>query len=236
MSSTLWGKEALCALDTGEATYRSFGAGIVILDPEGKIIWKGGDPTKGSYFYQGPGAPPVPYEDLKKHIEPHLKKGLLGGLSIPAQAKPVADALKAGDLAGAQARLVALGTSGPAGDFRKEIQGRLEDLRKRKLELFDELSKAGKSWEAFKVGQSYVRCFPKAEDLSKVKGAVSTLQSNAEVKQNLTAKQNFVMITSQAYGSKAKAGSSTQAAPAIGQIAKRYAETEFGRYASDLAK
>jgi hypothetical protein len=211
-------------------------AGIIIIGPEGETLWRGSDPHKGSYFYRTPGRPAVPFADLKKNIEPHLDKGLLGGLGVPVQARQVAAALKAGKLAAAGTMLDRLPSSGELGEFRKALAERLEELRARKRALFDGLSAAGEDWQAYKVGASYVRCFPSAGDASEMRSAVRSLRSKQTVRDNLAAKQNFLRIAGLAYGSKGVRKHVAQVDSTLARLAARYPETEFGRYAAEVSK
>ena len=199
------------------------------------MVHKGGDPRKGNYFTITPeGKPTVAFSLLQEGLKPLLDKGLLGGLTIPPNAKPIAALIKSGDLAAAQTALAGLKSDGPSGEFKKALLDRFAELRKSKRELFDELVKAEKPWDAYKAGQSYVRCFPKADDVSKVKSAVETLKMNALVKSNLSARTSFMQVASLAFSSKSKSGAADQAGPALDQIVKKYSDTEFGRYASSV--
>ncbi len=211
-------------------------SGIVILDPEGKVVWKGGDAHKGAFFYNTEGKPPIPFADLRTNITPLFDQGLLGGLDVPSNAKPIAKLIKLGNLAGAQALLTRLSGSGPSGEFKEKLVARLEDLRKQKLALFESLASAEKLWEAYKVGDSYVRCFPKAPDLSKIKSAVAALKMKPQVKDNLASQSLFTKVASMAFGSKAKAGADEQAPSLLNKLASKYEGTEFAEYATALAK
>ena len=237
MSAQLWGKDALTGLDAAMASSKLLGAGatvgVAIVGPDGKVLWKGSDPFKGSTFYTIAGNPPVPFHDLKEGITPHLDKGLLGGLTIPAAAKPFVKVLRTGNLAAAQAMLA--GLKGDATAFKEELSARLEKLRQEKRALFDELVKAEKSWDAFKVGMSYVKSFPKAPDLAEVKAALKDVQGSAAVKNNLAAKAAYGQLAQAGFGSRSKASLAAQSSAAMGTIAQKYGDTEYGKFAAIIA-
>ena len=236
MSAQLWGKDALTGLDAAMASSKLLGAGatvgVAIVGPDGKILWKGSDPFKGSTFYTVAGNPPVPFHDLKEAIEPHLDKGVLGGLTVPEAAKPIAKLLRVGNVATATAMLAGLKGDATVTSFKTELQDRLEKLRLEKRALFDELVKAEKMWDAFKVGMSYVKCYPKAADLADVKTALKAVQTSPMVKNNLASKSAFAQLALAGYGSRSKASMAPQTNAAMGQIAQKYGDTEYGKHAS----
>jgi len=207
------------------------GVGVVILDPDLRVVWKGSDARKGSTFYQVDGNPTMPFYDLKQNITSHMDKGLLGGLTVPAPAQPIARMIRSGNLAGAQAMLGALKGEALA-SFKQTLEERLENLKKNKRDLIEQFSKAEKPWEAYKVAQSYVRCFPKAADVNDMKALVKVLQESAVVKSNLAAKEGYARLASSGFGSRSKASAITQSVAAMGQFAKKYADTEYGKYAA----
>ncbi|RPH50475.1 MAG: hypothetical protein EHM91_02015, partial [Planctomycetota bacterium] len=178
--------------------------GVAIVGPDGKVLFRGSDPFKGSYFYSVPGNPPVPFHDLKEGITPHLDKGLLGGLKVPSAAQPMLKFLRVGNLAAAQAMLPGLKGDATVTAFKDELTSRLDALRKEKRALFDDLVKAEKSWDAFKVGMSYVKCFPKAPDLAEVKDALKAVQGSPAVKSNLTSKGAYSQMAAAGFGSRSK--------------------------------
>jgi hypothetical protein len=240
MSAQLWGKDALTGLDAAMASSKLLGAGatvgVAIIGPDGKILWKGSDPFKGSTFYTVPGNPPVPFHDLKEAITPHLETGVLGGLTVPEAAKPIVRLLRSGNVATAQAMLAGLKGDAAVMSFKTQLQERLEKLRVEKRALFDELVKAEKMWDAFKVGMSYVKCFPKAPDLAEVKEALKGVQGSPAVKANLASKGSFSQLAASGFGSKSKTSLEGPTRGAMGQIAQKYGETEFGKYAASIAR
>lgn len=207
---------------------------MVILGPDGTVLYRGSDPFKGSTFYTVPGNPPLPFHDLKQGITPHLEKGLFGGLTVPAAAKPVVKLFKSGNVAAGQVMLNSL--KGDAAAFKEEVQKRLEQSRQDRRALFDSLVKAEKSWDAFKVGMSYVKCFPKAPDLADVKEALKGVQGSPAVKANLASKGSFSQLAASGFGSKSKTSLEGPTRGAMGQIAQKYGETEFGKYAASIAR
>lgn len=228
------------ALDARNVANRAFGgdvpnAGVVIIDAEGNVAFRGSDANKGSTFYMMPGNPPVPFQDLKANVEKYFDQGLLAGLQVPVQGKMVVKLLKAGNLAQAQAVLASL-KGDLVATFKKTLEERLEALRKKKRELFDGLLKAEKVWDAYKAGQSYVRCFPKAPDVAEVKESIKGLQTNAIVKSNLAAKESFSRIAASGFGSRSSKSAAQQMTPAAEAVAAKYADTEYGRHAANLAK
>jgi hypothetical protein len=202
--------------------------GVVIIDPEGRIAWRGGDPHKPNDYYVVPDRQLLPFVALKEHLERHLDKGLLGGLAVPERARPVVEALQAGRLALAQARLAKLETGG----FEKSLRERLEALRRRKRSRFDDLVRSGDGWGAFKVGQSYLRCFPGAGDVRAVEDAVRTLRARPGVTENLAAREAFAKIV--ADDGRKEGGPDAKTRPGLQGVAERYPDTEFGRYAAGL--
>jgi len=66
------------------------------------VLHSGGDPEKGQFTLQDGEKTPVPWGEVKTGVEPHLKKGLLGGLDLPDVVKPITQAIKEGHLASAQ--------------------------------------------------------------------------------------------------------------------------------------
>jgi len=241
MSQRFWGKETLAGLDVQGATNQLLGKGrkgcaIVILGTEGETLYAGSDINKGSSFYRAAGNPKVPFADLRKNITAHLDKGLLGGLKVPVMMRPVAKAVRAGQLGGAQMMLARAPDAGAPGEFKKALLKRLEALRVKKRALFDSLMAAGKKWDAYKVGSSYVRCFPKAKDMSEVRRSVSSMNFKKPVKQNLAARRIFFQIAAMAYGSKARAGMAAQAGKAFEQLASMHPDTEYGKHAAEISK
>ena len=240
MNTQLWGKEALGGLDAARAANKLLGdgrlIGIAIVGPDGKVLWRGSDPFKGSYFYSVPGNPPVPFHDLKEGITPHLDKGLFGGLKVPVVAKPILKLFRAGNIAVAQAMLAGLKGDVAVTSFKEELTKRIETMRQEKRALFDELVKAEKAWDAYKVGLSYVKCFPKAPDLTEVKDAIKILQGSVVVKSNLASKGAYSQLASSGFGSRSKPTLADPTSVAMGQMAQKYGETEFGKYAASIAR
>lgn len=237
VSGQLWGQRN-CGLDAGNTLNLSIarGGSIAVLDPEGKVVATGGDPHKGAWFMQDAEKTPSPLADLKQAVGAHLKDGLLGGLTIPAAAQPLAQAIKLGQLANAQASLATIpDSSTELGPFKKELTKRFEDLRARKLALFNELEKdAAKKWQAFKVGHSYVRCFPNSKEASEVKTKLGTLQQDASVRKNLEAQQWFGQLLSQVFGPGSIPANRPAAKPTFDAFIKKYEGTEYAELAGKL--
>lgn len=182
------------------------------------------------------GNPPVPFHDLREGITPHLDKGLFGGLKVPPAAKPVVKAFRAGNVPMALAMLSALKGDAAVTAFKEEVTKRAETLRQEKRALFDDLVKAEKAWDAYKAGVSYVKCFPKAPDLAEVKDALKAVQGSALVKSNLTSKGAYAQLAASGFGSRSKPSLADPTSVAMGQMAQKYGETEFGKYAASIAK
>ena len=210
--------------------------GVAVIGPDGKVLFKGSSPFNGSTFYVMPGNPPVPYHDLKQGVTPHLGKGLFGGLTVPPAAKMAVKFLRAGNVATGMAMISALKGDANVSAFRDEMMNRLEALRKEKRALFDELVKAEKSWDAYKVGMSYVKCYPKAADLAEVKELVKGLQANPAVKNNLTSKGAYASLAGSGFGSKSKPTLAAPTSAAMGQMSQKYGDTEYGKYAASIAR
>jgi hypothetical protein len=240
MSAQLWGKDALGGLDAAQASNKLLGAGglvgVVILGPDSKVLWKGSSPFNGSTFYTVAGNPPVPFHDLREAITPLLDQGLFGGLTVPAAAQPIAKLLRVGNLPTAQAMLGALKGDASVTAFKTEMTARLEKLRQDKRALFDDCVKAEKTWDAFKIGMSYVKSFPKAADLADVKAALKIVQASPAVKSNLASKSMYAQLAASGFGTRSKPALAAPTSAAMGQIAQKYGETEFGKYASSIAK
>ena len=241
LAKGLWGKDLVVGQDAKDLTYQVFREGvekaaIVILSPEGKILWRGADPKKGNYFYSRPGRPKMAYADLKENMEPHLDKGLLGGLTVPVQGRPVEAAIKLGDLAQARLLLNRLKGDGGVAEFKDELTERLEALGEKKRASFDALMAAGKIWDAYKVGSSYARCFPKAEGAKKVKSDLRSLKSKPEVRDNLKAQKTFIKTVALAYGPTGKPEMKEKVGQALEKMAGKYSDTEFGVYAAKFTR
>jgi hypothetical protein len=237
-TGALWGRQTPAALDCGQATNMALapGAAVVLFDPDGNVVAKTGDVKKGAYFYQGvENNAPCNYVDLKKAVEPLMsaKGGLLGGLKVPAQLKPLAGALKAGKLAEVQAALASLPATGEIGDFKAELSKRIEDLRAKKRALFDSLEATDK-WGAYKVGVSYLRCFPKAKDISEVRTRVQALTKDPAVKKNLEAQAVFAQIADVCWSPRYKAQALAQARQTLQQFVTKYGDTEHGKLAAGM--
>jgi hypothetical protein len=239
LSATVWGKDVPRALDVGDLANRTFAksapqAAAVVLGPDGSVLWQGSKLTLGGSYYPTAGRPPVPYADLLKGIKPHLGKGLLGDIKIPAQLEAHANLIKFGKLGAAESALSKVRASGNVADVAKTLCERIEGIRKEKRELFDSLMSAGKLWDAYKVGSSYVRCFSRAKDVSKVRSAVSSMKYKGGVKDNLSAQQSFARLAQIGYGSRAQKAALGQVAAAMKQLAEKKGDTEFGAYASEM--
>jgi hypothetical protein len=240
MSAQLWGKDSLGGLDAARAANKLLGEGrligVAIVGPDGKVLFRGSDPFKGSTFYTVEGNPPVPFHDLKEGITPHLDKGIFGGLKVPSAAKPMIKMFRAGNIPVGMAMLAALKGDAAVASFKDEVTARLEAMRKEKRALFDDLVKAEKSWDAYKVGMSYAKCFPKAPDLAEVKDALKAVQGSPAVKSNLTSKGAYSQLASNGFGSRSKPSLADGTSAAMGQMAQKYGETEFGKYAASIAR
>jgi len=240
MSRNLWGQDVNCLLDAGAFNCKSYGKGsqpaFAILGPDSEVLATGGDVHKGAYFRQVPGNPPSNFADLKDAYDPLKGKGLLGGVTVPPEAKGVAELLKRGQIAQADQFVQRLPDQGALGDFKKEMVKRLEALRASKRELFDKLEKDGKKWEAFKVGASYLRVFPQAKDRNDVSGKVANLQNDPVVRKNTEAQQVFNNLLAQIYGPSRNPAVLAQAKATFQQFADKYKETEYGGLAAEFAK
>lgn len=153
---------------------------------------------------------------------------------MPKAAEPVAKQIRTANLATAQLMLAALKGDADVMSFKDALLERFEKLRAEKRALFDGLVAAEKSWDAFKVGASYVKAWPKAADIAEVKEALKKLQSSPAVKDNLAAKAAFAQVAAAGYGSRSKASSSAQASAGMAQIAQKFGETEYGKLAALL--
>jgi hypothetical protein len=229
----LWGPTSLGALDCERATCSLVGkgAGIVILGPEGEILHSGSDPEKGQFTAPDGEKSPVPWAEIKRGVEPHLKKGLLGGIDLPDVVKPITQAIKNGQLAAAQNMLGNVPDSNAQlGPFKKEVQKRFDELQAKKRAFIDTLDSAGRKWDAYKVAQSYVTCFPKAKDNADVKKKIYELEKDQSVKTNQEAQRALVNILTVGYGPAAK--DHTQAKAALEGLAKKYSDTEAATMAT----
>ena len=199
----------------------------MVLDPEGNVTATVGNPHEGSMFYQDAAQTPVPFAELKRAVDPQLKGGLLGGLAVPAAAKPLAKALKLGQLATVQASLASIPDGSPdLGAFKAELTKRLDALRARKLELFSALEKDGKKWEAGKVGESLLRCFPNAKEAGEVRGRVDKLKQEDVVRKNTEARGYFLKILELGYGFASNATQRAGVKASCAELVRRYPNTE----------
>jgi len=236
----LWGSTMPCALDPTGAAYQGLGDGsdtphaVVVLDPDGNVVFRGADPKKGNSFYNTDGKPPVPYAELKKAMEANKDKGLLGGLEVPSKLDGVAMAIRVGQLATAQSMLAKVSGNGDVATVKAELQKRLDELRQKKLALFTSLAGEEKGWEAYKVGVSYLRCFPKASDTGDVKAKLTALKSKPEVQKNLAAADAFKRLAASCYTpTKLK---KEQAEARRKGMCSRFAEKHEGTEYGDLTK
>ncbi|HOX06772.1 MAG TPA: hypothetical protein PK280_10235 [Planctomycetota bacterium] len=229
-----------CLLDAGAFNCKTFGSGgqpaFVILGPEFETLAKGGDAHKGAYFRQAPGNPPFNYAELKDAYDPLKGKGLLGGLTVPPEAKVVVELVRRGQLGQLEPFAQRLPDQGALGDFKKELVKRIEALRVSKRELFDKLEKDGKKWGAYKVGASYLRVYTQAKDRNEVSAKVGALQNDPEVRKNLEAQQVFASLLSQIYGPTRNPAVLAQAKATFQQFIDKYKDTEFATLAGELAK
>lgn len=241
MASKIWGDTTLCALDAAGATYAALGDGktlhaIVVLDPEGKIVHRSTDIEKGNSYYAVEGKPYVPFADLKRAIEPRKGEGLLGGVTVPERLAPIAAAIKQGLLAKAQAMLAKVRDSGESGTFKAELTKRLDDLAQKKLALFESLLSEGRSWDAYKVGASYLRCFPEGKGASGVKEKMTALRSNAEVKQQVDAREAFRKAALALCGPKPLVRNAAQVQKVFRKLAGEHDGTEYGNAAKAISE
>lgn len=242
MANAFWGSDYVCGLDANTTAYdrirgQEKRSAVVIVGPDGELLCRAVDPSQGAFrLIREDKEVTVPCAVLMDEIQKHLDKGLLAGVAIPEQARLIATAIKCGRLAEAQAYLTAIPDKSPLAELKKTLQARFEDLRKSKLALFEELLKAGKEWDAYKVGESYLRCFPKAEDATKVRTALAKLAQQQPVRDNLKAKQTYASIAAKVYGSKGQLKLAPQASSALQQIATTMPETEYGAIAAQMSK
>jgi hypothetical protein len=237
----LWGETTVCALDAGGATYTALGDGktlhaIVILDPEGKIVHRSTDIEKGNSYYAIEGKPYVPFADLKKAIEGRKGEGLLGGVTVPERLAPITAAIKQGQLAKAQAMLTKVRDSGESGAFKAELTKRLDELAQKKLALFESLLSEGRSWDAYKVGASYLRCFPDGKGAAGVKEKMTALKSNAEVKKQVDAREAFRKAALALCGPKPLVHNPAQVQKVFRKLATEHDGTEYGTAAKAISE
>lgn len=207
----------------------------MILDPQGKIVHRSTDPSKGGHFYNTADKPRVPYADLRQGMSRHNKTGLLHGIEIPPKLAPIAGAIKQGQLAKAQAWLKKVPESGSYGTVRAELEKRLEELRGQKLAFFETLLADGKHWDAYKVGASYARCFPKAPDAAQIKSRLAALKEQPPVKKSLDARTSFRRYALGCYGPRRKVKDPAQAAAHFRRFASKHEGTEYGEAAGRVA-
>jgi len=113
---------------------------------------------------------------------------------------------------------------------KKELQKRLDELQAKKRAFIDTLDSAGRKWDAYKVAQSYVTCFPKAKDNGDVKKKIYELEKDQSVKTNLEAQKSLNNILTIGYGPAAK--DHVQAKAALEALVKKYSETEAATLAN----
>jgi hypothetical protein len=233
----LWGDGFTNVLDAGTNTISKMGGGtsaIVILGPDFEVLQRAGDIRKGAYFMQTPGNPPFNFVEFQGAIRQAGAKGLLGGLKIPDAVKPAIPVIKAAQLSNALNFLKGLPDAGEAGEFKKELAKRIEDLRLAKRKLFDDAEKDGKKWDAFKAGASYLRVFPQAQDAGDMRTKVSKLQYDNDVKKELTAQQMFGQAVAQLYGPQRNPALLKQAAEVFKQVSDQCKGTEYAEMAAGM--
>ncbi len=248
LSTSLWGKASIpVCLDAKGAVNRFLGkgskVGVVVLDPEGKVVYADGSPHYGSGISVTADGRKIKLviQDLKKGLAKTLDKGLLAGLKVPARFKLLAKAIKLGQMDAAQALLKKIPDNETYKAFKGELTARFEKLRKKKKALFDKMVEEKKEWEAYKVGSSYVRCFPRATDASTVKSAVRKLKYKPVVKENMTAMKMYKKVVNYAFGARSmptreKPKAEKKAREALRQIAKKFSGTEFGKYSAEFTQ
>jgi hypothetical protein len=232
-----WGKDTDCLLDIGTLTYEGFrgnakGAAIVIQAPDGTIVHRGTKLASALNYYPVDGEPSVIYSDFQKAIAPHLSKSLLAGLEYPEEAAGIVDAVLSAKYAEAVAALQKM----PESFFKKTLLEKLEALRKTKLDLFNTLKEGEDKWAAYKVGESYLRCFPETDDTKQVKKAMRALAKIKQVKKTLKAKKYYEQFLELYCGKKATPKTREQFKPAMAELAKKFPDTEYGQLAKRLAE
>jgi hypothetical protein len=206
-----------------------------VLGPNFKVLYKGGNAFKGQYYVNTAGKPSLNFVALKNGLKKVGNQGLLGGLKIPAAAQRVVALVKAAQLSNALNGLKYLPEKGEVGDFRKELTKRIEALQVQKKKIFDDLEKAGKKWQAFKAGSSYLRVFPQAKDASAVRTKVSKLQYDKDVKKELAAKGALGRVLAMAYGPRSNTNTRRGAWALFKQIVDTYKGTEAAKTAAKFA-
>ncbi|MHC4605837.1 MAG: hypothetical protein ACYTAF_02760 [Planctomycetota bacterium] len=248
LTKKIWGTDINCARDLGHTTYEYLrrpiteDCCIMVIDTMGRFVHRGGKLRASSSYYDTEGSPCVPVFDLKRAMGGHVGRGLLGGLAPPPGTEAIIKAIKSARYGEAESKLKKLSDEGAPGRFKKALKERLEALQKEKAALVARLKESGDTWGAYKVGQSFVRCFPKSSEAGVVRGILASLKSDATVKKNLAAKKAVEKVLSKgkrAKKKKKKKGGGGGVAEVINNlilVGAKHPKTEWGKIASTASK
>lgn len=188
-TKSIWGKDRIAAHDYTGANVKILmekgGAVLTCVGPDGKILEKLGNSPPMAY----PAAPNF----VKSNYEKHKDKGLLADLNPPKGSEKILMCLKFAKYSEALI-LLKRAEDGP---FKETLTGRLKALDAEKRRVFDVFREEGKTWEAYRVGESILRCFSKEKDLNTIRSYVSRLKSDATVKNELAARKAFASLLGQ---------------------------------------
>ena len=239
----LWGEDAQVALDVDRLAYdvlrgSESGASVVILSPNGEILVRAIEPARALRYYSSmEGKPPVVVADFRLNIQPHLDESIFHGLTIPAGKvfEMIVSTVNNARFGEALKILKKLPSRGDIGEFKSALTERIGAVEARKLALMKALEESGDKWAEYKVGESFLRVFPKAKEAGKVKSRLRKLKRDDAVEDQLEAREMFYKVAEMCCGSKAKAAAAKQKRLLFAQIARKYPDTEYGAFAKTLA-
>ncbi|MFH1706795.1 MAG: hypothetical protein ABIF71_02625 [Planctomycetota bacterium] len=215
----LWGNDISIGLDAGNTTNKLLGGpinncAIVILGPEGDTLWRGGNLTNGDSSCNA----------MLEAIGKHSGTGLVAGITVPDKAVMLPKAIasiKDGNLSNAKDCLKNALKIGNEAATAATLLERIEKLCTWKKAQFDALvTTEGKAWDAYKVGESYLACFSKAEDAKSVNETLNQMRKQAIVANNLVALKMLQTAM------KKSSGAVTKIKKDLDAIARQFPDTE----------
>lgn len=242
LNQRLWDKDFNIALDADKVVYDILRAekpyaALVIFGPDGEVLMKGLNPDNSTKYYpQIEDKPPCIVADFKLNIKMHLDKSIFHGLTIVKPLAPIVTAVNNARFSDALMMLKKLPSRGDIGEFKKTLAERIEAILQGKLELFKGLEEAGDKWGAYKVGESILRTFPREKETRDIQSALRKLKNDDTVEDELEARDMFYKVAAICLGSKAKSSAIAQKNLLLGQIAKKYENTEYGKLAGLFVK
>lgn len=162
------------------------GAGKVVIGEEAQILVME-DTVKTGYM--------VSLKHMESSYLPKIEgQGLLAGLDVPAEAAKIRLALRLARYSDALKLIAKLDD----GDFKQTLTDRIQKAAREKRRVLDVFFEEGKKWEAYRVASSFIRCFPKEKDASKVRSMLAKLKADRTVKDELAARKMYAQVSAKA--------------------------------------